>query len=259
MITVGFTRPADRLEAGMEACKALGLSCICAPSLDPVPGSDITFEKIRSILSDGSAYFTVFASVTAVKICIDKFGKQTLYDLLNYTNVACTGPTTAEYLEKEVGRLCDLVPETYSGEGVAEELSDEVGDKLVLLLRSDSGDSHIVSILEEAGAYVVDAAVYSMVPAAVGEDHIRLMEGVADGSVDAMVFSSPMTFKTFYDQMKERFGTDNADTYLSELFTVAIGRPTAETMEMLGHTPDAVPEKSTFEAMLYTVKEFVKD
>ncbi len=259
MTTVGFTRPADRLESGMELCRALGLSCICAPSLDPVPGSDATFEKIKSILSGRSAYFTVFASVTAVKMCIDKFGKETLSDLLTYTNVACTGPTTADYLEKEVGRACDLIPETYSGGGVAEELSDEVGDKLVLLLRSDSGDGHIVSILEEAGAYVVDAAVYSMAPAAVGEAHIRLMDGVRDGTVDAMVFSSPMTFKTFYDQMKERFGTADADAYLSELFTVAIGKPTAETMEMLGHAPDAVPERSTFEEMLHTVQEFVKD
>ena len=259
MTTVGFTRPADRLEAGMEACKDLGLSCICAPSLDPVPGTDKTFEKIRNILSGRSAYFTVFASVTAVKTCVDKFGKQTLYDLLMYTNVACTGPTTAEYLEKEIGRACDLIPETYSGEGVAEELSDEVGDKLVLLLRSDSGDSRIVSILEEAGAYVVDVAVYSMVPAAVGESHIRLMEGVTDGTVNAMVFSSPMTFKTFYDQMKERYGTDNADACLSELFTVAIGKPTADAMEMLGHAPDAVPEKSTFDAMLHIVKKYLNE
>lgn len=259
MITVGFTRPADRLESGIKLCRDLGLSCICAPSLDPVPGSDEIFVQVKDILSKGSAYFTVFASVTAVKICIEKFGKQVLTDLLSATNVACTGPATADYLEKELGRSCDLVPETYSGEGVAEEIRDEVGDKLVLLLRSDSGDGRMVSTLKEAGAYVVDAAVYSMVPSVVGESHIRLMMAVADGTIDAMVFSSPMTFKTFLNQMTDRFGKTDADRYLSKVFKVAIGKPTGEAMDMLGHAPDAIPERSTFEGMLHSVIDKLKE
>lgn len=260
MITVGFLRPSDRLEAGIESCRKLGLSCICAPSLNPVHGSEQTFRQVKRILSDGSAYFTIFASITSVEECVAEYGKQALLDLLSTTNVACTGSTTASYLENEVGRKCDLIPETYSGMGVAEEIKDEVGDKLVLLLRSNSGDDRIVSILKDAGAYVVDAAVYSMVPSMVGESHIELMNAIAENIVDAMVFSSPMTFKIFYDQLTEYFGKPSADKYLSKMFKVAIGKPTGETMSLLGHTPDAFPEKSTFDAMLHSVlKKFCSE
>lgn len=147
MTIVGFTRPADRLEAGADSCRKLGFSCLCAPSLDPRPGSEETFERVKTVLSDGSAYVTIFASVTAVKICIEKFGVRNLADMLSATHVACTGPTTADFLDKNLGRSCDIIPKTYSGEGVAEEIRNDVGNKLVLILRSDSGDERIISIL----------------------------------------------------------------------------------------------------------------
>ncbi len=259
MTLVGFTRPADRLEAGMVSCKKFGFSCLCAPSLDPRPGSEETFEQVKNLLTNRSAFVTIFASVTAVKVCIEKFGAQNFADLLSTTYIACTGPTTADFLDKKLGRSCDIVPKTYSGEGVAKEICNDVKGKLILILRSDSGDERIVSILKNTGAKVVDAAVYSMVPSVVGEDHIRLMDAIADGDVDAMLFSSPMTFKTFYKQMVDRFGKADADRYLSKVYKVAIGKPTAETMEMLGHAPDAVPEKSTFEGMLLEVQEKFKN
>lgn len=259
MTTVGFTRPSDRLEAGRELCSKYGLSCLCAPSLEPVHGSEETFALVKKIFTDCSAYFTVFASITAVEECIKEFGKDMLLAYLDHTNVACTGESTAKALKEMVGRDCDLIPEVYSGEAVAEEIKDEVGDKLVLLLRSDSGDDKIRTILQDAGAYVVDAAVYGMEPAPVGELHEELMDGIASGKVNAMVFSSPMTVRTFYDQMCDRFGKEKTDSYLQDIFKVAIGKPTSEAMEKMGHPADTMPEKSTFEGMLRTVNEYFED
>ena len=259
MTTVGFTRPSDRLEAGRELCRKYGLSCLCAPSLEPVHGSKETFALVKKIFTDCSAYFTVFASITAVEECIKEFGREMLLAYLEQTNVACTGESTAKALKEMVGRECDLVPEVYSGEAVAEEIKDEVGDKLVLLLRSDSGDDKIRTILQDAGAYVVDAAIYRMEPAPVGELHEELMDGIASGKVNAMVFSSPMTVRTFYDQMCGRFGKKKTDSYLQDIFKVAIGKPTSEAMEKIGLPADTMPEKSTFEGMLRTVKEYFED
>ncbi len=259
MTTVGFTRPSDRLEAGRELCRKYGLSCVCAPSMEPVHGSEETFSLVKKVFTDCDAYFTVFASITAVEECIKEFGKEMLLAYLEHTNVACTGESTAKALEEMVGRECDLVPETYSGECVAEEIKDEVGDKLVMLLRSDSGDDKIVKILENAGAYVVDAAVYGMIPAPVGPMHEELMQKIASGTINAMIFSSPMTVRTLYTQMSDKFGKNQADSYLNEVYKVAIGKPTSEAMEKLGIPADSMPEKSTFEGMLKTVAEYFSD
>lgn len=257
MITVGFTRPGDRLEAGKKICENLGIACLCAPSLEPKHGSPETFALVKKILSENSAYFTVFASMTAVEECVKEFGKDMLSAYLDYTNVACTGENTAKALKEAVGRDCDLIPEVYSGEGVAEEIKDEVGDKLVLLLRSDSGDDRIRTILQNAGAYVADAAVYGMTPAAVGPMHEELMDGIASGTVDALVFSSPMTAGTLYSQLENRFGKEKTDGYLSQTINVAIGKPTREAMEKMGIRVDGTPEKSSFEGMLKLAKELV--
>ncbi len=259
MTTVGFTRPSDRLEAGRELCEKYGLSCLCAPSLEPSHGSEETFSLVKKVFSDCDAYFTVFASITAVEECIKEFGREMLLAYLEHTNVACTGESTAKALKAMVGRDCDLVPEVYSGECVAEEIKDEVGDKLVLLLRSDSGDDKIVKILEGAGAYVVDAAVYGMTPAPVGPMHEELMEGVVSGTVNAMIFSSPMTIRTFYSQMTDRYGRERTDAALADVYKVAIGKPTSEAMSAMGLPADALPEKSTFEGMLKVVKEYFSD
>lgn len=259
MTTVGFTRPSDRLEAGRELCAKYGLSCLCAPSMEPVHGSEETFTLVKKIFTDCSAYFTVFASITAVEECIKEFGKDMLLAYLDHTNVACTGESTAKALKERVGRDCDLVPEVYSGEAVAEEIKDEVGDKLVLLLRSDSGDDRIRTILQDAGAYVVDAAVYGMIPAPVGPLHEELMEGIVSGTVNAIIFSSPMTARTLYGQLCDRYGKERSDAALADIFKVAIGKPTKEAMDSMGIPADTMPEKSTFEGMLKTVAEYFRD
>lgn len=255
MTTVGFTRPSDRLEESKELCRQMGLGCICAPSLEPIHGTEKTFGLVKRILSEEDAYFIVFASTTAVDECVREFGKDALKEYLEHTNVACTGKKTAEHLESTVGRECDLIPETYSGECIAQDIADEVGDKLVLILRSDSPGSRMEDILKEAGAYVVDAPVYSMVPAPLGPDHTNLMDAVASGKIDAMVFSSPLTARTFLAQMDDRFEKKDSRKYLSDIFKVAMGKPTYEAMKMLECSADAVAGTSTFEGMLQTVKE----
>ncbi|MCQ2071216.1 MAG: uroporphyrinogen-III synthase [archaeon] len=259
MTTVGFTRPRERLEAGYASCKKLGLTGIGAPSLDPIHGKPEAFNRLKELLVSNEAYFVLFASITAVEECVKEFGKENLLILLEGTNVACTGSSTEKALKEMVGRDSDLVPEMYSAECVANEIADEVFEKTVVLVRSAVGDNKAVEILQDAGAYVEDIASYDMVPAAVGPDHERLMDGIASGEVDAMVFTSPLTAKTFYSQMQERFGKEKTDEYLADVYKVAIGKPTSEGMASIGLPADTIPAKSTFDGMLETVAEYFKD
>lgn len=254
MITVGFTRPRDRIAEGERVCSEMGFEPFGAPSFDPVRGDRAVFEEIEAVLSSGEAYFTLFASITAVEECVDEYGKDKLLALLEKTNVACTGSSTEKVLKRLTGRDSDLVPEVYSGVGVAEEISDEVAYKTVVLLRSAGGDGRIVEILEGAKAKVLDEPVYDMVPAPVCENTLELLDKTASGTLDALLMTSPNSFTVFYGQMVDRFGREKTDEALGRTFKVAIGIPTSESMRKTGVPCDAVAEVSTFEGMLETVK-----
>lgn len=187
--------------------------------------------------------------------CVDEYGKEKLLALLEKTNVACTGSSTEKVLKRLTGRDTDLVPEVYSGVGVAEEIADEVAYKTVVLLRSAGGDGKIVDILEKAHAKVLDEPVYDMVPAQICEDTEELLEKTESGTLDALLMTSPNSFLVFYGQMTDRFGKDRTDEALRKTFKVAIGRPTAESMSKAGMPCDTIAETSTFEGMLETVKK----
>ncbi len=255
MISVGFTRPRDRIAEGERVCSEMGFEPFGAPSFDPVRGDREVFEEIEEVLSSGRAYFTLFASITAVEECVDEYGRDRLLALLERTNVACTGSSTEKALKKLVGRDSDLIPEIYSGVGVAEEIADEVAYKTVVLLRSAGGDGKIVEILEKAGAKVLDEPVYDMIPAPICENTIELLDKAASGTLDALLMTSPNSFAVFYGQMVDRFGKGRTDEVLGGTFKVAIGIPTAEAMRKTGVPCDAVAEVSTFEGMLETVRK----
>ncbi len=255
MISVGFTRPRDRIAEGERICSEMGFEPFGAPSFDPVRGDKVVFDEIEEVLSSGEAYFTLFASITAVEECVDEYGKEKLLALLEKTNVACTGSSTEKVLKRLTGRDTDLVPEVYSGVGVAEEIADEVAYKTVVLLRSAGGDGKIVDILEKAHAKVLDEPVYDMVPAQICEDTEELLEKTESGTLDALLMTSPNSFLVFYGQMTDRFGKDRTDEALRKTFKVAIGRPTAESMSKAGMPCDTIAETSTFEGMLETVKK----
>lgn len=254
MISVGFTRPRGRIAEGERVCSEMGFEPFGAPSFDPVRGGREVFEEIEEVLSSGEAYFTLFASITAVEECFDEYGKDKLLALLENTNVACTGSSTEKALKRLVGRDSDLIPDVYSGVGVAEEIADEVAYKTVVLLRSAGGDAKIVEVLEKAKAKVLDEPVYDMVPAPICENTLELLDKTASGTLDALLMTSPNSFTVFYGQMVDRFGKEKTDDVLGKTFKVAIGIPTSESMRKAGIPCDAVAEVSTFEGMLETVR-----
>lgn len=251
-LSVGFTRPRKRIAETAESIRARGWEPVGAPSLEVIHGDKLTYDMARNVLASGSAYFTVFGSITAVEECMKEWG-DALPGLLRLTEVACTGPRTAEHLLKGVGRTTDVIPETYTGIGVAETIAGEVKDKTVLLLRSGSGDMRMVGILEKAGAAVLDVATYDLVPSEVGSEMNDLMDRILNGNLDAMLFSSPLSASSFMDGLRAKAGVGKADAAMERVFKVAIGGPTAEGMREIGIEPNALPENSTFDGMLDAV------
>ncbi len=253
MTAVGFTRPRERLAEGEEEARGLGLDPLCAPSLDVVHGRPEAYREAEGLLTAGRVSYTVFGSITAVNECRKEFGER-LLPLLERTKVVCTGPSTAAHLERELHRPADLIPQIYSSEEIAREIGPACRGKQVLLLRSDAGERTVIELLSAAGAEVHDCAVYSLQPAGVTPELTALIAAVGDGSLGAMLFTSPLSAAEFVLHCREQLG-DRADPCMKKVFKVAIGKPTAAALDRQHVPADALPAASTFVSMLETVRQ----
>jgi len=253
MISVGFCRPEDRLEDTVRDAEARGLIPVAFPSMTVVAVPDDNFERVERHLLSGDVWYVLFASVTAVNETVAHYGAERLSDLLSRTKVASTGPFTADRLEALIGRKSDLVPKVYSGEGVASELAAIADGKKVLLLRSAKGDMKVVSAFESAGAEVIDIPVYATVPASNGPMHIAFAEKVRDRKVDALLFTSPKSYRIVMDLVSEVIGKDDAYRLVKSMYKVSIGMTTTRAMVEDGVPPDTESENSSLGSMFDTV------
>ena len=254
MITVGFTRPEDRLEDTVRDAEAMGLTPVAFPSMTVVPVPDENFTRVEELLSSGDVWYTLFASVTAVNEVVNRYGPERTADLLSRTKVACTGPFTADRLKLLTGRECDLVPKVYSGEGVAAELSQFSKDRKVLLLRSAKGDNGVDTAFESAGAEVIDVPVYATVPAKTGPMHLEFVSRIEKREVDAVLFTSPKSYRIVMDLLVEHMGREQAYDAVGHVLKVSIGMTTTKAMVADGVPPDAVSEVSSLKSMFETVR-----
>ena len=255
MTTVGFTRPEDRLEDTVRDAEAAGLVPYAFPSMTVTDVPEENFTKMAELLRSGDVWYTLLASVTAVNELLRHFGGESLAELLSMTNVACTGPFTAKRLKEVTGVESDLVPGTYSGEGVAAELCAESDGRNVLLLRSAKGDAKVNEAFEAAGAIVHDVPVYATVPAEVGPMHLRTFEAIRDGKLDALLFTSAKSYSIIMSQLSDFIGKEEAYDAVRRLFKVSIGMTTTRAMEADGMPPDAVSKVSSLASMFETVKK----
>ena len=109
--------------------------------------------------------------------------------------------------------------------------------------------------LRDAGAEVTDVAAYCLKKAGMGNGLLHMMLSIKRKHMDCMAFTSPMSAQSFFDDIRDFFGQEDADRYMRENVKVAaIGRPTAMKLESLGRKPDIVPERTTFHDMLEAIK-----
>ncbi len=106
--------------------------------------------------------------------------------------VAAVGTATATAASGEGFRV-DTVPTNHSGEALAQELWGAIGDRKVLLPRSDRADDRLPNALREAGAKVTEIVAYRTA-APVSLDP-KILQSIRDAEVDAIVFASPSAFR----------------------------------------------------------------
>jgi uroporphyrinogen-III synthase len=257
MKTVAFTRPADKLPESVSLAESMGMNAMAAPSLRILEGFDSEYDTAEEMLSSGSVDFAVFGSGTSVERCVEKFGKEKFSELFGKTTIVSIGPYTSKVLDESGLLKYDVMPtDDYSSYGILKELEGKVAGKTIMLVRSDSGSQVLYDGLEGFGAKVHVFASYRLEPVGMTPELKRIIDGIADGSVYCMAFTSPLSASSFFNIMKTECGEETFSESIGRVRIAAIGKPTAMRLTSMGRIPDIVPDVTTFEDMLKAIKNF---
>jgi uroporphyrinogen-III synthase len=239
--TIAVFRPDDdRLIEAIEILEGFDLT----PIADPMLAVESAGTRPRS-----DADYTILTSKTGAELAAAEGWNP------SNTTVCAIGKTTADAL-RAAGYSVDMVPDTYSSEGLVDSLAPEVDGARIEVARSDHGSQVLLDGLEAAGAYVHETILYRLVrPDGAGES----AESAAQGTLDAVLFTSSLTVEHFLAAAEERNVREAAIDGLETAVVGAIGDPTKETAENAGITVEVVPDEAEFEQLARAVSERLEE
>jgi len=153
--------------------------------------------------------------------------------------VGAVGAKTSSALE-EAGMNVDLVPETFTGEALVEQLGR--GDGRILFPRVAGGPKDAIDALQDAGWSVDEIIAYiNAVPNARGVNHER----VRAGDFDVVTFLSPSSVTNFVKLVgpPEKLGLGTTSS--SDKVVACIGPKTAQRLRELDFRIDVEPDQHT--------------
>lgn len=170
--------------------------------------------------------------------------------------IAVVGKATAEELLK-YGIKADLIPEKFTGEGLAEALvRTQVSGNRILLPRALRASEILPESLTDAGATVTIAPVYQNVPPQGRKDELR--EQLLNGSIDLVTFTSSSTVTNFLTMIDAR-NEDELHQLLDKVTIAAIGPVTADTIRDHGLHVDIQPQRYTINDMVQAIVAYYRD
>jgi uroporphyrinogen-III synthase len=163
--------------------------------------------------------------------------------------VAAVGAATAAAATEEGFRV-DTVPKNHSGEALAQELWGAIGDRKILLPRSDRADHRLPNALREAGAQVTEIVAYrTAAPLSLDP---TILQSIRDAQVDAIVFASPSAFRF----LSECVGAAELAGLSSRVRFAAIGPTTARALREEGMRVDIEATQSSAAGLADSIAKF---
>lgn len=249
-------RPFDRPDESIVMAREAGFETIAASPLSIVPNDTPEVDVLIAEMSLGRAMHVVITSSTGVAslLTLAKRREVNIVPLLNGSTLVAIGPATAGAMRAE-GIKVDMMPDEYTSTGLVELLSSYgVEGKRIFLLRSDHGERILVTGLQDAGASVMELAIYRLVPRADGEELEVMAREALSGNNDAFAFSSAMTAAAFL-KAAERLGAgEEMIRMLNDRIVSAMGSPTRRRVDGMDIVVGAMPEHATFDSMLEAIK-----
>ncbi|MFC6722906.1 uroporphyrinogen-III synthase [Halobium palmae] len=234
--TVAVLRPDDnRIAEAVEYLRSLEV----LPVADPM----LTVRLTGATLT--TADYCIFTSRTGVQIAIE----QGWYP--SGSTVCAVGQQTASAL-RDYDVPVNIVPATFTSQGLVEELAAKVDGATVEIARSAHGSEVLIQELRSAGAYVHESQLYCLErPETAG----RSVSLATDGQFDGILFTSPKTVDHFCKIAAEQDGISTLQEGVAETIIGAIGTPTARTIRDYGITVNVIPDTVGFPQLADSIVE----
>ena len=244
---IGITRPEERVKEAVAIVEEHGGTALVAPTLELQVSN--TQSLIQLCEMAGELDWLIFTSPTGI-ISVFKHCSDLKTRLNPNCKIAVIGPRTENYLEKK-GLKADIVPESYTAEGLLECFEDhDLKNKNIGIPRTLAARDALPTGLKAMGADVFVAEAYkSDLP----KDRTRvnqLVKAILNKNIDALTFTSTLTVKNLFDMLDETEKQDVVDILKGDdVVVAAIGPVTAMPLHELD-IDVLIPEKYTVSAML---------
>lgn len=244
------TRTRDQASELVVKLEENGAECLEYSTIHIEPVDD--FQPLnKAIETIGDYQWMLFTSLNAITY----FFKQ-LFSLgldsrhLAGPKIAVVGRATADELLK-YGVKADLIPEKFTGEGLAEALlQSKVEGSKILLPRASKAGELLPETLVDAGAEVTVIPVYKNTPPQGRKEELR--EHLEAGNIDLVTFTSSSTVTNFL-AMVDAGSEEELHGLLDNVRLAAIGPVTAETLKKNGLNVDIQPERYTIADMVQAI------
>lgn len=221
---VVVTRAAENSESLVRALQAEGAVVLLVPLVAFSLPDDVAVvdQAIREAGQYGWMLLTSQNAVRALRERSDTLGIS-LAKAMDGVRIAAVGPATAE-AARGAGLHVEYVAVKHQGTALAEELSEKIAGKLILLPRSDRANPELVEKLESLGARVKEIVAYKTVRPD-GLSGARVEKMVKEG-VDAVLFFSPSAIHHLQDIL----GYEKFHEFSRRTLFAAIGPVTEEAL-----------------------------
>ncbi|MYJ01618.1 MAG: hypothetical protein F4102_04930, partial [Chloroflexi bacterium] len=241
------TRPRAQMPPLVERLRAFNAEVIELPTIEIKPVDPAPIDAAVGRLAAGSYDIVCLTSVNGVQALWEALRRNELdARVFSAAQVAAIGSETARALE-ERGITPDLVPETFTSQALANELTRrDLRGRPVLLARAARGNPLLAERLRKAGAEVEDLALYDVVTPSADRETLRELES----GLDVVTLTSPSTADGLAKLVRGRVDLDS-------LQVVCIGPVTAEAAARLGFPVVGVAQCHTISGLAEAVGRYL--
>ena len=249
------TRTREQASELVALLEENGADCLEYPTLHMEPALD--YSLLDDALTRVEEYdWLLFTSINAITWFFEYLWKNDMdVRSLGGPKIAVVGRATAKRL-RNYGLKADLLPEKFTGEGLAKALIDTgIRGKKVLLPRAEKAREILPEMLTKAGAEVRVAPVYRNVPPQGRKDELR--QRLEEQSIDLVTFTSSSTVDNFLT-MVDADSAEELHRLMDPVKIAVIGPITAETVGKHGLKVDIQPSEYTIADMVNAIVTYYR-
>jgi len=244
------TRTREQASELVALLEEYGANCLeySTINIEPVADYQVLDQEIARLSSCGWLLFTSLNGVTYFFRRLRELGLDARS--LAGPKIAVVGRATGDELQR-YGITADLMPEQFTGEGLAEALiAAGVDRKRIVIPRALAARDVLAEMLAAAGAEVVIAPVYQNVPLQGRKEQLR--EELAAGGINMVTFTSSSTVTNFL-AMVDAASPEELQQLMAGVTIATIGPITAKTVADSGLTVSVQPEQFTIPDMVQAI------